>query len=57
MPRATWKGRLKLSLVSYPVYLLPATTRTKSIRLNQVCVPRRPELTDIGEEDNDDRTQ
>ena len=40
MPRASWKGFLRLSLVSCPVYLSPATTRTKSIRLNQVWVPR-----------------
>ena len=29
MPRATWKGFLRLSLVSCPVYLTPAATRTK----------------------------
>src|SRR5205823_5702847 len=40
MPRASWKGFLRLSLVSCPVYLSPATTRAKSIRLNQVWVPR-----------------
>ena len=40
MPRASWKGFLRLSLVSCPVYLSPATTRTKSIRLHQVWVPR-----------------
>ena len=40
MPRASWKGFLRLSLVSCPVYLSPATTRTRSIRLNQVWVPR-----------------
>src|SRR5436190_3814345 len=40
MPRASWKGFLRLSLVSCPVYLSPATSRTKSIRLNQVWVPR-----------------
>src|SRR5437899_12695697 len=39
MPRASWKGFLRLSLVSCPVYLSPATTRTKSIRLHQVWVP------------------
>jgi DNA end-binding protein Ku len=38
MPRATWKGFLRLSLVSCPVYLVPASTRTKSIRLHQVWV-------------------
>src|SRR4051794_39405546 len=40
MPRASWKGHLRLSLVSCPVYLSPATTRTKPIRLHQVWVPR-----------------
>src|SRR5690348_4091802 len=42
MPRATWKGFLRLSLVSCPIFLTSATTRTKSIRLNQVWVPRAP---------------
>jgi non-homologous end joining protein Ku len=36
MPRVSWKGFLRLSLVSCPIYLSPATTRTKSIRLHQV---------------------
>jgi DNA end-binding protein Ku len=36
MPRASWRGFLRLSLVSCPIYLSPATTRTKSIRLHQV---------------------
>jgi len=51
MPRASWKGFLRLSLVSCPVYLTPATTRTKSIRLHQVWVPgaRRPELEEEDE--------
>lgn len=40
MPRATWKGFLRLSLVSCPVFLTPAATKTKTIRLNQVWVPR-----------------
>jgi hypothetical protein len=39
MPRTSWKGFLRLSLVSCPVYLLPATSRTKAIRLHQVWVP------------------
>src|SRR3954467_2554062 len=39
MPRASWKGFLRLSLVSCPVYLTHATTRTKAIRLHQVWVP------------------
>ena len=42
MPRSSWKGVLRLSLVSCPVYLLPATTKTKTIRLNQVWVPTEP---------------
>jgi hypothetical protein len=41
MPRASWKGFLRLSLVSCPMYLSPATTRTKSIRLHQVWQPNR----------------
>jgi DNA end-binding protein Ku len=40
MPRASWKGFLRLSLVSCPIYLSPASTRTKSIRLHQVWQPR-----------------
>jgi DNA end-binding protein Ku len=36
MPRASWRGHLRLSLVSCPIYLSPATARTKSIRLHQV---------------------
>jgi DNA end-binding protein Ku len=41
MPRASWRGFLRLSLVSCPVYLSPAATRTKPIRLHQVWQPRR----------------
>jgi hypothetical protein len=36
MPRASRSGFLRLSLVSCPVYLSPATTHTKSVRLHQV---------------------
>jgi DNA end-binding protein Ku len=36
MPRASWRGHLRLSLVSCPVYLSPATARTKPARLHQV---------------------
>ena len=39
MPRASWRGHLRLSLVSCPIYLLPATERTKPIRLHQVWGP------------------
>jgi DNA end-binding protein Ku len=41
MQRASWRGFLRLSLVSCPIYLSPATTRTKPIRLHQVWQPRR----------------
>ena len=36
MPRASWRGHLRLSLVSCPIYLSPATARAKPIRLHQV---------------------
>jgi Ku protein len=36
MPRASWRGYLRLSLVSCPIYLSPATAGTKPIRLRQV---------------------
>src|SRR5947199_3725413 len=39
MPRASWRGFLRLSLVACPVYLSPAATRTKPIRLHQVWQP------------------
>jgi len=37
MPRASWSGVLRLS--SCPIYLSPATTRAKPIRLHQVWRP------------------
>ena len=36
MPRASWNGFLRLSLVTCPVYLIPASTEAKRIRLNQL---------------------
>jgi len=36
MPRASWRGHLRLSLVSCPIYLSPAAARTKPVRLHQV---------------------
>ena len=36
MPRASWRRYLRLSLVSCPIYLSPATARTKPVRLHQV---------------------
>ncbi|MFZ3233743.1 MAG: Ku protein [Stellaceae bacterium] len=55
MPRASWKGFLRLSLVSCPIYLSPATTRTKSIRLNQVWQPKAPTHRAAIEEDEEDK--
>jgi hypothetical protein len=57
MPHATWKGFLRLSLVSCPVFLLPASTRTKSVRLHQVWVPHSEPRADLDfEETPDERT-
>jgi DNA end-binding protein Ku len=36
MPRATWNGFLRLSLVSCPIFLTPATSEAKNIRLHQI---------------------
>jgi DNA end-binding protein Ku len=36
MPRASWSGFLRLSLVTCPVYLSPATTESKRVRFNQL---------------------
>src|ERR1700758_921203 len=36
MPRASWRGYPRLSLVSCPIYLSPAAARTKPTRLRQV---------------------
>ncbi|MGB9646209.1 MAG: Ku protein [Stellaceae bacterium] len=47
MPRASWRGSLRLSLVSCPIYLSPATSRTNPIRLRQVW---RPGLADEGDQ-------
>jgi len=35
-PRANWKGYLRLSLVSCPIALFPATTEREKIRFNQI---------------------
>ena len=55
MPRASWKGFLRLSLVSCPIYLSPATTRTKSIRLHQVWQPTA--ARSIATEDDEEEAQ
>ncbi len=36
MPRPSWSGHLRLSLVSCPIYLAPATSESERIRLNQI---------------------
>src|SRR5215467_3455804 len=36
MPRASWSGFLRLSLVSCPIALIPATTEAKRVRFNQL---------------------
>jgi DNA end-binding protein Ku len=36
MPRASWNGFLRLSLVSCPIYLTPATSEAANIRLHQI---------------------
>jgi non-homologous end joining protein Ku len=53
MPRASWRGFLRLSLVSCPIYFSPATTRTKPIRLHQVW---QPASADVDEDDLPDRS-
>jgi DNA end-binding protein Ku len=35
-PRANWKGFLKLSLVTCPVALFPATSETEKVSFNQI---------------------
>jgi DNA end-binding protein Ku len=47
MPRASWRGFLRLSLVSCPVYLSPATTHTKPVRLHQVWQPARVDEDEV----------
>jgi DNA end-binding protein Ku len=51
MPRASWRGFLRLSLVSCPVYLSPATTRTKPVRLHQVWQPAQIDEDEVEERD------
>jgi DNA end-binding protein Ku len=36
MPRPSWSGHLRLSLVSCPIFLAPATSEAERIRLNQI---------------------
>ena len=57
MPRASWSGFLRLSLVSCPIYLSPATTRAKPICLHQVWRPAAAHEPDADEPDRDRDTQ
>ena len=57
MPRASWRGFLRLSLVSCPIYLSPATSRTKPIRLHQVWRPAPEEELADGLPDRDREKQ
>jgi non-homologous end joining protein Ku len=43
---ASWRGFLRLSLVSYPIYLSLAISRTKPIRVHQVWRPAPAEEAD-----------
>jgi DNA end-binding protein Ku len=52
MPRASWRGFLRLSLVNCPVYLSPVTTRAKPIRLHQVW---QPAPVDVDQDESPDR--
>ena len=38
-PRPTWAGQLKISLVSFPVRLYPATASTRPVELHQIHEP------------------
>jgi DNA end-binding protein Ku len=35
-PRAYWKGYLRLSLVSFPISLFPATSEREKVSLHQI---------------------
>jgi DNA end-binding protein Ku len=56
MPRASWRGFLRLSLVSCPVYLAPTTSRAKPIRLHQVWRPVPERSGGVDEESTPDRS-
>jgi len=53
MPCASWSGFLRLSLVSCPIYLSPATSRTKPLRLHQVWRPAAASEPDVDGSDRD----
>ena len=55
MARAIWRGFLRLSLVSCPVYLTPATRKVQPVRLHKVWVPRsEPRVSTAPEPDDED---
>ena len=55
MPWASWRGVLRLSLVSCPIYFSPASTRTRSIRLNQVWLPRTTRPGPVEDEEKEEQ--
>ena len=55
MPRASWKGFLRISLVSCPIYLSPVATRTKSIRLHQVWQQQAGRGAPIEDDEEDEQ--
>ena len=55
MPWANWRGVLRLSLVSCPIYFSPASTRTRSIRLNQVWLPRTTRPAPVEDEEKEEQ--
>jgi DNA end-binding protein Ku len=52
MPRATWKGTLRLSLVSCHVFLTPATVKAKPLRLHRVWAPQS--ATQVAQDEAED---
>jgi len=61
MPRPSWNGQLRLSLVSCPIYLSPATTEADRIRLHMINpetgnrISMRTVDSETGEEDARDK--
>jgi DNA end-binding protein Ku len=47
-PRANWKGFLRLSLVTCPVALYPATSESEKISFNQLNRNRSPGVGPFG---------
>ena len=57
-PRAYWKGSLKLSLVTCPIALYPASTQAEKTHFHQIHQDRPPaEAADGGRADRSGRGQ